>query len=227
MGHATVRFTTAEGVRFAVDPWFEGNPLTPAKDKKPADLDVLLVTHGHRDHLSDVLAIAKRCKPQIVAIFEIAHWLGTKGVENTKPMNKGGTQTVSQCKVTMVHAVHSSSIMDEGRLVHGGDACGYVIETPQGVRIYHAGDTDVFGDMALIRRLYAPRIVCLPVGDHYTMGPAGAALAVELLDPERILPLHFGTWPVLRQDLVEFKNRLDPKYRDRVLEVQPGEEFEL
>ena len=110
-------------------------------------------------------------------------------------MNKGGTQTVGDIKVTMVHADHSCGIQDGDETVYGGEACGYVIEFSNGVKIYHAGDTNVFGDMAIIRELYAPDIAMIPIGDHYTMGPREAAYACNLLKPKTVIPMHFGTFP--------------------------------
>jgi L-ascorbate metabolism protein UlaG (beta-lactamase superfamily) len=227
LGHSTIFFTTPEGKRFIIDPWLEANPTTPAKEKKPPEVDAVLITHGHSDHISDAITLARRYKPDIVAIFEIAAWLSRKGVENTKPMNKGGTQTVGGCEVSMVHAIHSNSMQDEGNMVYGGEACGFVIRIPDGPTIYHAGDTDVFSDMQLIHELYAPQVVCLPVGDHYTMGAKGAALAVGFLQPEKILPLHFGTFPVLCSNLDAFRSQLAPEFQDRIIEVKPGEEFEI
>ena len=118
-------------------------------------------------------------------------------MKQISPMNKGGTQTVADVKVTMVHAVHSCGIQDGDQIIYGGEACGYVLEFSNGVKIYHAGDTNVFSDMAIIRDLYAPKIVMLPIGDHFTMSPREAAYACKLLQPETVIPMHFGTFPVL------------------------------
>jgi len=112
-------------------------------------------------------------------------------------MNKGGTQTLDDIKVTMVHADHSCGIQDGDQLIYGGEACGYVIEFSTGLKIYHAGDTNVFGDMRIIRELYAPDLALLPIGDHYTMGPREAAYASNLLQPKTVIPMHFGTFPFL------------------------------
>jgi L-ascorbate metabolism protein UlaG (beta-lactamase superfamily) len=112
-------------------------------------------------------------------------------------MNKGGTQTIGDIKVTMVHADHSCGITDGDQIVYGGEACGYVIEFSNGLKIYHAGDTNVFGDMAIIRDLYAPQIAMIPIGDHYTMSPREAAYACNLLKAQTVIPMHFGTFPVL------------------------------
>jgi L-ascorbate metabolism protein UlaG (beta-lactamase superfamily) len=135
-------------------------------------------------------------------------------------MNKGGTQAVADIKVTMVHADHSCGIQDGDETIYGGEACGYVIEFSNGVKIYHAGDTNVFGDMAIIRDLYAPEIVMLPIGDHYTMGPREAAYACNLLKPKTVIPMHFGTFPALTGRPSEL-HELVPNLE--ILEMKPGE----
>ena len=135
-------------------------------------------------------------------------------------MNKGGTQTVADVKVTMVHAVHSCGIQDGDQIIYGGEACGYVLEFSNGVKLYHAGDTNVFSDMAIIRDLYAPKIVMLPIGDHFTMSPREAAYACKLLQPETVIPMHFGTFPMLTGTPAELQ-KLVPDVK--VLELKPGQ----
>jgi L-ascorbate metabolism protein UlaG (beta-lactamase superfamily) len=123
----------------------------------------------------------------------------------------------------MVHAVHSCGIQeDDGTIVYGGEACGYVLELPGGVRLYHAGDTAVFGDMQIIRELYAPDIALLPIGDHFTMGPREAAHAVMLLQPKTVVPMHFGTFPMLTGQPGELKKLLGPAAPE-ILEMKPGQ----
>lgn len=197
LGHATFRFETAGGKTVLVDPWVMGNPLCPESEKNFKKLDVMLCTHGHFDHIGDAVEIAMKHHPTVVGIPELCGWLEKKGVKNTSAMNKGGTQTVGDIKVTMVHADHSCGIKDGDELVYGGEACGYVIEFANGVKIYHAGDTNVFGDMAIIRDLYNPEIAMIPIGDHYTMSPREAAYACNLLKARTVIPMHFGTFPVL------------------------------
>ena len=197
LGHATFRIETPGGRIVLIDPWVMGNPMCPKADKDVKKVDVLLCTHGHGDHIGDAVEIAKRQNPTVVGIPELCGWLGKKGVKDLAPMNKGGTQTVGDIKVTMVHADHSCGIQDGDELVYGGEACGYVIEFSSGLKIYHAGDTNVFGDMKIIRELYAPDIAMLPIGDHYTMGPSEAAYACNLLQPKTVIPMHFETFPVL------------------------------
>ena len=198
LGHSAFRITTPSGKTIIIDPWIQSNPACPDALKKIDRLDIMLVTHGHFDHIGDAVALGKRLKPQIVAIHETSVWLESKGVRNISGMNKGGTQTVGEIEVTMVDAVHSCGIQDGDQIVYGGEACGYIIRLPGGLTVYHAGDTAVFGDMKLIADLYAPDLALLPIGDHYTMGPREAALAIRLLNVHHVVPMHFGTFPSLK-----------------------------
>ncbi|HTR66539.1 MAG TPA: metal-dependent hydrolase [Terriglobales bacterium] len=197
LGHATFRIETPGGKTVIVDPWIMGNPACPEKEKDVKKVDLLLCTHGHGDHIGDAVEIIKKHNPPAVGIFELCMWLQKKGAKQILPMNKGGTQTIGDIKVTMVHADHSCGIQDGDQVIYGGEACGYVIDFANGLKIYHAGDTNVFGDMAIIRELYEPDIVMLPIGDLFTMGPREAAYAVNLLKPKAVIPMHFGTFPAL------------------------------
>jgi len=219
LGHATFRVETPGSKIVIIDPWVMGNPKCPESEKKVKKVDILLCTHGHFDHIGDAVEIAKQHNPAVVAIPELCHWLGSKGVKQLAEMNKGGTQTVGDIKVTMVHAVHSCGITDGDQIVYGGEACGYVIEFSNGVKIYHAGDTNIFSDMQIIRDLYAPEIALLPIGDHYTMSPREAAYACNLLQPKTVIPMHFGTFPVLKGTPAELQ-KLVPGVE--VLELKPG-----
>src|ERR1700724_3165644 len=205
LGHSTFRIETPAGKTIIIDPWIMGNPMCPEAEKNVKKADVLLCTHGHFDHIGDAVEIAKKHIRTVVAIPELAHWLGKKGVKQVSGMNKGGTQTVADIKVTMVHADHSCGITDGDQIVYGGEACGYVIEFSNGVKIYHAGDANVFGDMAIIRDLYAPAIVIPPIGDDFTMGPPDAPYACTLLQPKTVNPLPCGPFPVLTGTPGEFR----------------------
>ncbi len=197
LGHSTFRLETG-GKTIYIDPWVMGNPACPEREKKVRQADALLCTHGHFDHIGDAVQIAKEHNPTVVGIFELASWLGKKGARQIAPMNKGGSQSVAGVRVTMVNAVHSCGIQDDdGTIIYGGEACGYVIELESGLKLYHAGDTAVFGDMALIRELYEPEIAMLPIGDLFTMSPREAAYACSLLRPKWVIPMHFGTFPPL------------------------------
>ena len=220
LGHATFRIQTKSGRTILIDPWVMGNLKCPEKEKNVKRLDVMLITHSHMDHIGDAIAIGKQHKPKTVANPELCHWLGKKGVENLAEMNKGGTQVLDDIKVTMVHADHSCGIQDGDQMIYGGEAVGYVIEFESGLKIYHAGDTNVFGDMKIIHELYAPDVAMLPIGDHYTMSPREAAYAVNLLKPKTVIPMHFGTFPVLTGTPSQFEKLVKDV---EVMEMTPGE----
>ncbi len=219
LGNATFRVETPGGKTILVDPWVMGNPMCPERDKTVKKVDILLCSHGHFDHIGDAVEIAKQHNPIVVAIPELGHWLERKGVKQVSAMNKGGTQTVGDIQVTMVHADHSCGITDGDQIVYGGEACGYVIEFANSVKIYHAGDTNVFGDMAIIRELYAPDIAMIPIGDQYTMSPREAAYACNLLKPKTVGPMHFGTFPILTGRPGDLQ-KLAPSLE--VAELKPG-----
>jgi L-ascorbate metabolism protein UlaG (beta-lactamase superfamily) len=219
LGHATFRIETGSQT-VLVDPWVMGNPLCPGKEKKPQKVDVMLCTHGHFDHIGDAVEIAKQHNPSVIGIFELCSWMEKKGVKKTSPMNKGGTQALGDMRVTMVHADHSCGILDGDQIIYGGEACGFVMEFQNGLKIYHAGDTAVFGDMQIIRELYAPDIALLPIGDHYVMSPREAAYACKLLRPKAVVPMHFGTFPVLTGTPAQLKQLAKDV---EVVEMKPGQ----
>jgi L-ascorbate metabolism protein UlaG (beta-lactamase superfamily) len=199
LGHGSYRFDSAEGKRVYVDPWFD-NPKCPENEKQPERCDVLALTHAHGDHIGSALDVAQAHSPKVVAIFELAAWLETQGAPNASElgMNKGGTVDVDGIKFTMTHALHSSGFaQDGGPPIYLGDAAGYVVEFENGLTVYCSGDTAVFGDMQLIGRLHAPDVAILPIGDHFTMGPKAAAMALELIGVGRCIPIHWGTFPAL------------------------------
>jgi L-ascorbate metabolism protein UlaG (beta-lactamase superfamily) len=197
LGHATFRITTPSGQVILIDPWIQSNPKTPEVLKKLDRVDTILITHGHFDHIADAVDLSQKFKPKIVGMVELCAWLESKGVTNTIGVNKGGTTQIGEIELTVVNAFHSSGITDGDKIIYGGEPCGYVVRLPGGLTIYHAGDTCVFGDMKIIADLYAPHLAMLPIGDHYTMGPREAALAIRLLNVRHVIPMHYGTFPAL------------------------------
>jgi L-ascorbate metabolism protein UlaG (beta-lactamase superfamily) len=197
LGHGTQQLRLESGEVFILDPWIDGNPSYP-KAHTIDRVDAILISHGHFDHIHDVIPLAQKHSPStVVAIYETAHWLESKGVKNTSGMNKGGSQMAGPVKVTMTHAIHSCGILDGDQIIYGGEAAGYVLRLPDQRTIYFSGDTNVFSDMALIEQLYHPQLAFLPIGDLFTMSPYEAAAACRLLKLKKIIPMHFGTFPGL------------------------------
>ena len=201
LGHAAVEVRTPGGKVILFDPWL-GNPNSPRAADTQQQLDLLLVTHGHGDHMGEAVPLASRLRPAWPCIHEMSLWLARRlpgGGDQLTGMNKGGTLDVDGLKVTMVGADHSAGDWNPGAetTLYLGEPAGFVVELENGFRIYHAGDTQVFGDMALIRELFRPDLAMLPIGGHFTMDPAGGALATELLGVEHVLPIHWGTFPLL------------------------------
>ena len=197
-GHSTFGLRTPGGQVALIDPWVMTNPKCPENLKRVTRLDAIFLTHGHSDHMGDLLDLAKQHKPKVVTNFEIYLWLESKNTgAQGLPCNKGGCQKVGDFEVVMTNAFHSSSIDDQGHRLYGGEAAGFIVKLPGGVSVYHAGDTCVFGDMKLIAEIYRPDIACLPIGDVFTMGPRETAIAVRLLGVKHVIPMHYATFPML------------------------------
>ena len=196
LGHATFELRFPSGEVLVTDPWIEGNPAYP-KDHKIEKVDAISLSHAHFDHANDVLPLAKKFSPKIVAIFETTSYFEKKGAKNTIGMNKGGTVDLGFVKLTMTDALHSNAIKDGDQLIYAGEAAGYVLTLPDGRRAYFAGDTAIFPGMELIATLYQPELAFLPIGDHFTMDPHQAAHAARMLKVKRVIPMHYGTFPVL------------------------------
>lgn len=222
LGHSTFRVTTPSGKKILIDPWVMGNPACPDDLKDPGPLDAMLITHGHFDHIGDAVELAKSTGAQVGCIAETAGWLGTKDVENVIGFNKGGTVEIVGCKVHMTHAVHSCGITDGDQTIYGGEAAGYVVEFENGFKLYHAGDTAVFYDMTLIGKLLAPDIAMLPIGDFYTMGPPSAAEAIRLLGVNTVVPMHWGTFPILTGTPDQLRAAAADVSGLEVVDVEPG-----
>jgi len=198
LGHATILFVSKGGTTILVDPFISGNPKFPRDFPFPEKLDYILITHGHSDHMADAVPLATKTGATVVSIHEIALFLTAKGIEKSVGMNLGGSIVLGDVTATMVEAKHSSSIEDEGKILPGGTAAGFVLRFAEGPTLYLTGDTTVFSDMALIRELYQPDVALLPIGGHYTMSPKEAAMAAKFIAPKAILPVHFGTVPALK-----------------------------
>jgi L-ascorbate metabolism protein UlaG (beta-lactamase superfamily) len=224
LGHGSYRFDSTEGKRIYVDPWFD-NPKCPESEKQPERCDVLAITHGHDDHIGSAQAVSS-LSPTVIGIVELAAWLGGKGASNAIGMNKGGTVEADGVKFTMTQAVHSGGFVQAGSdPVYLGEPAGFVVEFENGLKVYCAGDTDVFGDMELIKRLYAPDIAILPIGDHFTMGPEEAGVALELLGSKRCVPSHYGTFALLSGTPERLREQAPSGVE--VLAPEPGETISL
>jgi L-ascorbate metabolism protein UlaG (beta-lactamase superfamily) len=224
LGHGSYRFDSADGKRIYVDPWFD-NPKCPESEKQPERCDVLAITHGHGDHIGSAAQVVSGFSPTVIGIVELATWLEGQGASNTIGMNKGGTVDAGGVKFTMTQAVHSGGFAQPGSdPVYLGEPAGFVIEFESGLKVYCAGDTDVFSDMQLIERLYSPDVAILPIGDHFTMGPRAAAVALELLGTSRCIPIHWGTFPLLTGTPDELKQHAPSV---ELLTPEPGETITL
>jgi L-ascorbate metabolism protein UlaG (beta-lactamase superfamily) len=215
-------FRSPKGKRILVDPWLETNPVCPEASKKVTAIDLILLTHGHADHTSDAVAVGNTTAARVIAPYELGLWLEQKGLQKVAGMNPGGTVAELGLSITMVPAVHSSSVIEDGRAVYLGLAVGYVVRFENDVTIYFAGDTAVFSDMRLIGELYHPLIAFLPIGGYYTMGPEQAAKACELLAVKQVVPMHYGTFPALAGTPARLRTLVEP-HGVEVVELKPGE----
>ena len=228
IGHSTFLITTQSGKKIIIDPWLNDNPSSSEDVGTIGEINYILITHGHFDHVGDTLDIIKNNpNSTTIANFEIGQWLEKKGGVNISPMSHGGTQYFEDFKVSMVNAVHGSGISDANseNLVYGGIASGLILKFNDDFSIYHAGDTSIFGDMSLISDIYKPDLCMIPIGDHFTMGVEEAVYATKLIKARTYIPIHYGTFPVLIGDPDDFKERVESYGNSKVIIMNPGDEI--
>ena len=225
-GHATFRLVLPDERVIFIDPWLEGNPACPDSLKKVSRCDMIFLTHGHGDHTGDVKSLVNEFNPMVAGNFELCNVLQSQiGQGRFSGMNPGGTQTIDGVRVSLTQAFHSSSIDSPKGPIYAGMPNGVIVAFDGLAALYHAGDTDVFSDMKLIAQIFEPKVCILPIGDHFTMGAKGAAIAAGFLNPQTIIPCHYKTFPLLAQSADDFRQALSPELQSRLVVPDVGQEL--
>jgi L-ascorbate metabolism protein UlaG (beta-lactamase superfamily) len=225
LGHSAFQIVTDKDLHILIDPFITDNPSCPCSlDQVQAD--VICITHGHQDHFGDTLELARRDDSLVICIHELAKYLECQGLEAVG-MNMGGTVEANGIRVTMVNSNHSSDMDFLEGMGPGGSSCGFILELEDGMKIYHSGDTGVFGDMkTVIRDIYQPHLALLPIGDRFTMGPQEAKIAVQWLDVDVVIPMHYNTFPPIEQDAAQFKKDVESSTPAKVVVLKPGKSYQ-
>jgi L-ascorbate metabolism protein UlaG (beta-lactamase superfamily) len=222
-GHSCFSLHTDDGTRILFDPWLDENPKADVRAADIGELDYILVSHGHFDHFADCVELAKRTGATVVSTFELVSFCQTQGVENGHGMNVGGAHRFPFGKVKLTPALHTGTIAGDDEGAFTTDCSGFLVTLNGGTRLYHAGDTALIMDMQLLQGQVD--VAILPIGDNFTMGPEDAARAVEFIRPRTVIPMHYGTFPLIEQDPEEFRRLVGDRAEVRVLE--PGGSMEI
>jgi L-ascorbate metabolism protein UlaG (beta-lactamase superfamily) len=221
LGHACLLIESG-GQRILIDPFLTGNPAATGRAEDVL-ADYILVSHGHADHLGDTIPIARRTGATVISNYEISGWLQKQGLDRVHGQQHGGSHTFPFGRVKLTLAFHGSSLPDGS---YGGNPCGFLITFNDGTKIYDAADTALFGDMRLIGEEKID-LAILPIGDNFTMGPDDALRAVQLLQPRKVLPIHYNTWPLIKQDAAAWAARVSRETNAEPVVLQPSEAFEV